>query len=122
MTDRGDHAVARSKTEKNKAQKTRNTKRGSNWVLYIAVVAFVLYIAVTIVDQNVKIRSAQDELAELDDKISLQKIKIEELKTVAEAVEKNDLDSYSDYIERIAREELGYVKSGEVVYINIAGD
>ena len=123
MADRGDYAVVKeTKVVKKKAKKTRNVRKGSNWILYIAVVAFVLYIAVTIVDQNVKIRNAKDELAELDDKISLQKIKIDELKTVADAVEKNDLDSYSDYIEKIAREDLGYVKSGEVVYINIAGD
>ena len=36
--------------------------------------------------------------------------------------EKEDYDSVADYIERVAREEMDYVKSGEVVYINIAGN
>ncbi len=111
------------KAEKSpKTAKIRKPRKKLNWLLYIAVVAFVIYIAVTIVDQNVRIKNAKQELADLDDTISLQSIKIEELKGVADAVEKNDLDSYADYIERIAREDLGYVKNGEVVYINIAGD
>lgn len=108
--------------EKQKAIKTKKIRRKTNWLLYIAVVAFVIYIAITIVDQNVKIRKAKEELSELDDRITIQNIKLDEMKNVADAAEKNDLDSFSDYIEKIARENLDYVKSGEVVFINIAGN
>ncbi len=108
--------------KKRKAVRTKKARKKLNWVLYVAVVAFVLYIAVTIVDQNVKIRNAKEKLSELDNKISIQDIKLDELKNVADAAEKDDFDSFSDYIEKIAREEMDYVKSGEVVYINIAGD
>ena len=113
------------KTEKpksaKKAPKVRKVKKKVNWILYIAVVALVIYIAVVIVDQNVKIQSAREELSELDKNISLQEIKLAELKDVADYAEKDDYDAFAAYIERKAR-ELDYVKSGEVVYINIAGN
>lgn len=104
-----------------KAAKPYKAKKKMNWILYIAVVALVIYIAVIIVDQNVKIQSAKEELSELDKSISLSEIKLAELKDVANYADKDDYDAFSAYIERKAR-ELDYVKSGEVVYINIAGD
>ena len=47
---------------------------------------------------------------------------VEELKKVADAVEHNDEEAFSNYVEKIAREDLDYVKNGEVVFVNIAGD
>ena len=121
-------AIKREKREKHekadkkeKPVKTKSVHRKSNWILYIAVVALVLYIAVTIVDQNVKIREARQELSELNQQINLKIIELDEKKKVADAAEKNDFDSFSEYIERIARQR-DYVKPGEKVYINIAGD
>ena len=105
-----------------KPKLTKKTSKRRNWVLIVALVGFSLYIAVTIVDQQIKIDSAKAELSELNNTISIQKIKNEELKKVADAVDSNNLDSFSDYIERVAREDLDYVKNGEVVFINIAGD
>ena len=97
-------------------------KKRRNWVLIIALIAFSLYVVVTIVDQQIRINNAKIELEELNKTISLQNIKNEELKRVADAVDSDDLGSFSDYIERVAREDLDYVKNGEVVFINIAGD
>ncbi len=105
-----------------KAVPTKKRKKRRNWVLTIAVIGFSLYIAVTIVEQQIKINKARAQLSELNDTISIQKINNEELKNVADAVDSEDLSSFSDYIERMARENLDYVKNGEVVYINIAGD
>ena len=105
-----------------KAVKVKRFRKKTNWILYIAIVAFVIYIAVVIVDQNVKIKKGREELSKLDNEITLQTIKLDELKTAADAAEQEDFDSVSDYIERIARENLDYVKSGEVVFINIAGN
>ncbi len=113
------------KPEKPKSTKkdrsARKAKKKMNWILYIAVVALVIYIAVVIVDQNVKIRTAKEQLSELDESIHIQDIRLAELKNVADHAEKDDYDAFAAYIERKAR-ELDYVKSGEVVYINIAGN
>ena len=92
------------------------------WLIYVAVVAVVLYVAVYVVDQHQRIQVSRDQLSDLNNTISIQKIKLNELKGVADAAEKEDYDSFADYIERIAREQMDYVKSGEVVYINIAGN
>ena len=105
-----------------KPKLTGKYKTRRNWVLIIALIAFSLYVVVTIVDQQIRINNAKIELEELNKTISLQNIKNEELKRVADAVDSDDLGSFSDYIERVAREDLDYVKNGEVVFINIAGD
>lgn len=104
-------------------KKPREKKRRSwvYWVIYVTLVAFVLFVAVKIVEQNVKIQSAREELSELNNTISIQNIKLGEQKKVADAAEKDDFDSLKDTIEKKAR-ELDYVKNGEIVYINIAGD
>ena len=106
----------------NKPVKTKKSGSKVFWIIYVAIVAVVLYIAVYVVEQRQKIQVSKEQLSALNNSISLQKIKLNELKNVADAAEKNDYDSFADYIERIAREQLDYVKSGEVVYINIAGD
>ncbi len=103
--------------------KTKNAgvRKRTNWILYIAVIGIIFFIIVTIIGQNIRISNARAELAELENRISLENIKIDELKNVAAYAENGNFDSFSDYIERKAREEMGYVNSGEVVFINIAG-
>lgn len=105
-----------------KIKLTKKSRKRRNWILYIAVIAFSLYIIVTIIDQQIQINAAKVELEELNNKISLQEIKNKELKQVADAVDSDDIDSFADYIEKVAREDLNYVKPGEIVFINIAGD
>ena len=105
-----------------KSARKKKTGKKFLWVIYVALIAAVLYVAVLIVDQNQKIQVSKNQLSELNNSISLQKIKLNELKSVADAVEKDEYDSFAGYIERIAREQMDYVKSGEVEYINIAGD
>lgn len=109
------------KQQKASVQTDKEPKKKTNWILWIASMALVISIAITIVNQNVKIRNAQAELEELNGIISLQEMKIDELKEVADAVEKENFDKYSDYIEKKAR-VYGFTKDGEVVFINIAGD
>ena len=112
--------VQAPKTADAQTKKERPKKR-TNWILCIGAIAFVIAIAVMIVDQNVKICESQKQLEELQEQINLQEIKNEELKDVAEAVEKEEFDKYSDYIEKRAR-MYGFTKDGEVVFINIAGN
>ena len=98
--------MAGKKNGANKAVKTKRVKAKTNWILCIAVIALVIYVAVRIVDQNVRIQKAKEELSELDNYKTLQDIRMEELKHFADAAENNDLDLLSDYIEKIARENL----------------
>ncbi|MBR2176508.1 MAG: septum formation initiator family protein [Clostridia bacterium] len=105
-----------------RARRTRKSKHKVNWLLAVLVVGITLYVSFMIVDQHIKINNAKSELAQLDEKIFTQKQTNAELKKVADAVENNDEKAFAGYVEKIAREELDYVKNGEVVFVNIAGD
>ncbi len=105
-----------------RSKKTRKAKKSKNYLLYIVLVVITLYVLYMIVDQQIKINNAKSELAKVDKVIFIQEEKNKELKKVADAVKNNDEKSYASYVERIAREDLDYVKNGEVVFINIAGD
>ncbi len=109
---------AASVTENPKEKKSR---KKTNWIILIAGMAAIIYVAVTIVGQNIRIYNAKAELSVLQDKMSLEIMKAEELKKVADAVENDDFDQFDDYVEKQARLN-GFTKDGEVVYINIAGD
>lgn len=94
----------------------------SQWILCIAVIVFILYIAVTIVEQQIQISNTQEQLISKKYELEIQKIKTQEIKEIAEAIDSDNLNSFSDYIEQAARQNFDYVKSGELVFINIAGD
>ena len=102
-------------------EKKVHKKKKTNWILSIGAIAFVIAVAVMIVDQHVRITESRSQLAALQEQVDLQIIKNDELKDVAEAVENEDFDKYSDYIEKRAR-IYGFTKDGEVVFINIAGN
>lgn len=105
-----------------RSKRTRKAKKSKNFLLYILLVIVTLYVLYMIVDQQIKIRDAKNELAQVDEIIFTQEQKNAELKKVSDAVKNNDEKAFAGYVERIAREELDYVKNGEVVFINIAGD
>ena len=105
-----------------RAKRTRKAKKSKNFLLYFLLVIVTLYVLYMIVDQQIKISNAKAELAQVDEIIFTQKQKNSELKKVSDAVKNNDEKAFAGYVERIAREELDYVKNGEIVFINIAGD
>ena len=113
--------MPKDKKQENAPEKTVHKRKKTNWILSVGAIAFVITIAVMIVGQHVRITESRRQLEELKGQVDLQVIKNSELKDVAEAVEKEDFDKYSDYIEKRAR-MYGFTKDGEVVFINIAGN
>ena len=105
-----------------KAKRTMKTKQKKNYLLYILLVIVTLYVLYMIVDQQIKISNARNDLAQLEDQIFTQQQTNAELKKVSDAVKSGKTESFEGYVERIAREKLDYVKNGEVVFVNIAGD
>ena len=105
-----------------KIKRTKRVKQKKNYLLYILLVIITLYVLYMIVDQQIRISNANDELADIEEQIFTQKQTNAQLKKVSDAVKNNDEDSFKGYVEKIAREELDYVKNGEVVFVNIAGD
>ena len=111
---------------KKKKSKHRSGSKTS-WLLCALALVASFYVVFMIVEQHISINKANAELAQLEEKIFAQEQVNAELKKVADAVdneneENRDDEAFASYVERIAREELDYVKNGEVVYVNIAGD
>lgn len=87
-------------------------------LLYIAVIGFAFYAVITIINQNVKIADKKAELKEIQQQINVVEINTKHL----EKVQNYTGDELSEYIEKIAKEELGYLNEGERIFINISGD
>ena len=107
-----------------KRRSKRNKTKKSKWslLIYILIAVVTVYVLFMIVDQQIKIINAKNELGILEEKVYTQEQNNIELKKVADAVKNNKENEYEGYIEKIAREDMDYVKTGEVVFVNIAGD
>ncbi len=116
-----DGDIMKEKSAK-KSHRIRKIKNNRGILVYIVLIVITLYSLFLMVDLQIRIKNAGDELTHIGDKIFTQKQKNAELKKVADAVDRNDDKAFSGYVEKIAREDLDYVKNGEVVFVNIAGD
>ena len=87
-------------------------------LLYLAAIGFAFYAVITIINQNVRIAEKRAELSELQQQINVVEIQSKYI----EKVQGYQGKELSDYMEKIAKEELGYVGEGERIFINVAGD
>ena len=87
-------------------------------LIYLAAIGFVFYAVITIIDQSVKISEKRAELSELQQQINVVEIESNYL----EKVQNFQGDELAEYMEKIAKEDLGYVGDGERIFINVAGD
>lgn len=87
-------------------------------LLYLAAIGFTFYAVITIINQNVKIAEKKAELSELQQEINVVEIQSQYL----EKVRGYSGEQLSEYIEKIAKEDLGYVGEGERIFINVAGE
>ena len=102
----------------NRKNKNKKKTRLLYIPLCIAIFAFVVFSAFTLISISNEIAKQTAVLDELNKQISITEIEIDELK---------DIKNYKgaerdDYIENIAREDLNYLKNGERVFINISGN
>ena len=87
-------------------------------LLYLAAIGFAFYAVITIINQSVQIAEKKAELSELEQQINVVEIQSQYL----EKVRGYSGQQLSDYIEKIAKEDLGYVGEGERIFINVAGE
>ncbi len=94
-------------------------KRKKRYILlYLAAIGFAFYAVITIINQSVQIAEKKAELSELEQQINVVEIQSQYL----EKVRGYSGQELSDYIEKIAKEDLGYVGEGERIFINVAGE
>ncbi len=87
-------------------------------LLCIVVLVFAVYSVVTLVDLYSEIGAKKGELEDIQNEISIQEIKNEEM----DALYNSSDEEFSKYVEEIAREDLDYIREGERVFVNISGD
>ena len=87
-------------------------------LLYVAVFAFTIYSAMTLISLNKSINEKKAELAKVQHELEIVEINNAYLEEVSN-YEGKDLDQY---IEDIAREDLDYIKNGERVFYIVAGN
>lgn len=98
--------------------KPEKKKKGRYILLYLAIIGFAFYAVITIINQSVQISDKKSELLELQQQINVIEIQTQYL----EKVQNYKGDELSEYIEKIAKEDLGYISEGERIFINVAGD
>lgn len=111
---------ATSKPNENtiKEIKPKRLKKGRYILLYLAIIGFAFYAVITIVNQSVQISNKRAELKELKQQINVVEIQTQYLKKV----QGYKGDELSAYMEKIAKDELGYISDGERIFINVVDD
>lgn len=96
------------KGETKQAGKKGKSRR--SFILTLALIALVGYFLISIVSLQVEIQDKKQELAEVQTQYEEVSAENQELKDIAEE------EDEASYMERIARDVLGYVLPGESVY------
>ena len=98
-----------------KAKRSRRKQRNRrSFILTLALIALIGYFTISLISLQFQINAKQQELTIAQQTLQQEEKKNTELKEIAK---ENDQDRY---MERIARDVLGYVKPGESVYYDIS--
>ena len=84
-------------------------------LINLAIAAVMVYIAVSLITTQVQIVSRKNELEQVQNTISTTQQENEEMKRIL------DSDQESEFIERLAREKLGYAAPGERIFSDASG-
>lgn len=95
----------------------RKKRHISAVLLYIAIGVFAIYAVYSLITQYEEINRKQEKLKSLENQITVQEIKNEELTNIYNLSDKEN----EEYIEQKAKED-GYLHAGERVFVNISGD
>ena len=98
--------------------KPEKTKKSKYILLYLAIIGFAFYAVITIINQNIQIADKKAELNELNKQINVVELQTNYL----EKVKGYEGEELEEYMEKRAKEDLGYVSEGERIFVNVAGD
>ena len=93
-------------------KKNKKSKKISGLFLWVFVLVFVVAVAVGIGRQAARYQEVKDETASVAAQVKEEKEKQQEFEA------RREYYTSDAYIEQIAREQLGMVKSNEILYIN----
>lgn len=101
--------------ESNKREKALLKAARVRKLLCLVLAAFCLYFIYNIIVIRVNLSREQQSLEILDRRVFEQKLMNEELERIVYS------DGENDYVERIAREKLGYAAIDERIFVDISG-
>lgn len=90
-------------------------KHNHSFIVSFCIVALCAYFAISLITIHKDIKNTKQEIAEVEQSYNHQVAENERIKGY---VDSGEIDK--EYVEKIARDELGYVKSGERVYYDIS--
>ncbi len=93
--------------------KAKKVKKST--LIRIGLIALCIYMVAMLIITQAKTSDQENQKKALEEQIVLQRLKNEKMRL---ALEEDD----PEYIEQIAREEFGYVKPGEKVFVDISGN
>lgn len=94
-------------------RKTEKKEQKFSFILLVGLLFLVGYFAISFINVRMNINDRQKQVAQLKSQLEQQQADNARLQTVI------DGGDQEEYIERIAREKLGYVMPGEKVYYNV---
>lgn len=109
---------AAEEIDRNESEGRSILSRPAFVLLSAAAAVFLIYAVISLIGINAQIRERRLELNELKDEITVQEIKNDEIKRLYDSTGSD----FSTLAEQIARDDLDYVKEGERVFVNIAGE
>ena len=102
--------MAKAKTEPKKKRSLMGV------LLRLAVAVVAVYLLVTFISGQMRLAEKKRELEGLQAQVTLQAEKNQELLRMMEA------DNEDAYVERTAREKLGYARPSERVFVDLTGE
>lgn len=90
-------------------------KRRKSVILRLLLLAFSVYILVSLIHYQVQLTNHRSDLAEKQSTLEAKSLEVSELERLLES------GTESQLIERAARERLGYVYPDEQVYVDLSG-
>lgn len=101
-----------------KKRKKKNTQKARPvwWLIRLGVVGVSLSLLVAFFQGQAQVAGKEQELAELQIQVQQQTQENQELQQL---IDSGDEDAF---VERIAREKLGYARPNERVFLDIAGE
>jgi cell division protein FtsB len=83
-----------------------------NVIKKVIIIAFVIYASVTLVGQQITLRRMEAKKADLTKQVEQAKKETDNYKKTLKSV------STDTYAEKIARDKLGLVKDGDIIYVD----
>lgn len=90
-------------------------KRRKSVILRLLLLAFSVYILISLINYQVQLTNHRRDLAEKQSTLETKNLEVSELERLLES------GTESQLIERAARERLGYVYPDEQVYVDLSG-